>query len=97
MGNIRQVLATVDLEDYPSKQLAIEMNHGTTGGRDIVHIQTELWRIELDESEWREFAQAVVKAARKLRSLKGDVDGEQAERNLDGHLPGVSPVAPSPN
>jgi hypothetical protein len=70
MGNIKQNLASVALADYPAKNLEIELNYGTTGGKDIVHLQTNLWRIELDDVEFQQFADSIIEAAEKLKKSK---------------------------
>ena len=82
MGSIKKVLADVTLRDYPSKRLAIEANHGTTGGVDIIHLQTEFWRIELDEAEMQSFGATVLQAAEELKKLKRPANPRQLENRV---------------
>jgi hypothetical protein len=69
MGCVRKVLSSAELKDYPASRLEMELNEG--GARDIVHLQTSLWRIELTNEEFRQFAESVVAAGQKLREVKG--------------------------
>ena len=74
MGSIKKILAKAELVDYPSESLEFELNHGPTGGVDIVHLQTDLWRVEITEGEFREFAETVIAATDKLKKIKGVED-----------------------
>ena len=49
----------------------LELNHSSCGSpeRDI-HLQTDVFRLELKESEFLELASAIILAAKKLRFLK---------------------------
>ena len=59
-----------ELRDYPAPSLELELNEGAGAGREVVHLQTALWRIELTEPEFKEFAYTVCEAGRKLREIK---------------------------
>ena len=51
--------------------LEIELNHPPVNGADKqVHIQTEKFRLEIDKSDYVEYAIAVLLAEKNLKKLK---------------------------
>ena len=70
MGCIKKMLGSAELKDYPAPKLELELNEGQGANRDVVHLQTALWRIELTEPEFKEFATTICEAGRKLRASK---------------------------
>jgi hypothetical protein len=70
MGCIKRILGTAVLKDYPAPNLEMELNESPVAGHEIVHLQTVLWRIELSDAEFKEFAMAVCDAGKKLREVK---------------------------
>lgn len=67
MGKIIKMLSVAKLQDNPVKEVEFELNEPA-----IVHIQNEAWRLEMTKNEFRDWGNAVVQAAKKLRKNKGD-------------------------
>lgn len=65
MGRISKILGRVDFMDNPCEYVDIELNTNRS-----VHLQSNCWRIELTEQEFREFAESVCNASRKLKIIK---------------------------
>jgi hypothetical protein len=65
MGQISNVLGRVDFQDNPCDYMDMELNTNRT-----VHLQSNCWRIELTEQEFREFADTVCDACEKLKNIK---------------------------
>ena len=65
MGEIIKNLGRVNFKDNPCKFIDLEMNLG-----GIVHMQTNSWRIELNEKEFSQFVDSVIRAAEKLKKNK---------------------------
>jgi len=65
MGQISNVLGRVDFQDNPCDYMDMELNTNRT-----VHLQSNCWRIELTEQEFREFADTVCNARDKLKDIK---------------------------
>ena len=58
MGIVTNVLGKANFKDNKSKSMSIEMNKG-----DIVHLQNETIRIEMNVNEFYEFASTVINGA----------------------------------
>ena len=65
MGRISKILGRVEFQDNPCGHMDIELNTNRS-----VHLQSNCWRIELTEKEFKEFAGSVAQAAQKLRRIK---------------------------
>lgn len=65
MGEVISELGHIGLQDNPCECLDIELNRG-----NIIHIQTNAWRIELTINEFVEFSNSILSAASKLRKNK---------------------------
>lgn len=65
MGKIIEFLGKVEFKDNPCEYMDIEFNEGKS-----VHLQSNCWRIELTDQEFREFAKSVGYAAEKLMKIK---------------------------
>jgi hypothetical protein len=70
MGCIKKVLSIAEFSNYPAPRLEMELNENGGVGHEVVHLQTALWRIELTEPEFKEFATTVCEAGIKLRDIK---------------------------
>ena len=66
MGVILQKLGEAKLNNSPMKKWEVEYNSG-----DVVHIQTEILRLELTRKEFLELAEQIVIAGTSLRRRKG--------------------------
>lgn len=66
MGEIISKIGRTKFQDNPCEFVDIEINLG-----NIVHMQTNAWRIELSLNEFVSFSRSVVAAATKLRENKG--------------------------
>lgn len=64
MGDLIKHLSTIKLQNNPNKEISIEINRGDN--QNIIHIQSESWRIELSEHEFREFATCMFESYRNL-------------------------------
>jgi len=65
MGQIAEFLGRVDFESNPCEYMDIELNEDKS-----VHLQSNCWRIELTEPEFRQFIDSVCAAAEKLKKIK---------------------------
>ena len=65
MGKIIELLGKVEFKDNPCEYMDMEVNAGKS-----IHLQSNCWRIELTEQEFREFAESVCSAAEKLKIIK---------------------------
>ena len=66
MGEIISKLGRTEFKDNTCGYLDMEINIG-----NVVHLQTNSWRIELTLNEFVNFAQSVVTSADKLKANKG--------------------------
>ena len=55
----------MEFQDNPCGYMDMELNTNRS-----VHLQSNCWRIELTEQEFKEFAGSVYQAAQKLRTIK---------------------------
>lgn len=65
MGVVKKLLAEAHIDDHRGSIVRFELNE--TG---IIHIQTNIWRIEMDKSEFRQFAAHCADAGHKLKKNK---------------------------
>jgi hypothetical protein len=65
MGEVISDLGHTELQDNPCEYLDIELNRG-----NIIHLQTNAWRIELTLNEFVDFSKTILTAASKLRKNK---------------------------
>lgn len=65
MGQISNILGRVDFHDNPCEYVDIEFNTDRS-----IHLQSNCWRIELTEHEFREFANTLCEASQKLKTIK---------------------------
>lgn len=66
MGVVKKLLAEAQIEERRGSTIRFELNEN-----GIIHIQTDIWRIEMDKGEFRQFATHCADAGRKLRKNKG--------------------------
>lgn len=65
MGAIVKILGRVVFRDNPCKYMDMELNKG-----EIIHLQSNCWRLELNKQEFIEFVDSVCLAAKKLQTMK---------------------------
>ena len=68
MGEIKDILASAVIKN---RNITIEHNLPTTDfGKEKIHIQTEKFRYEVSEKEFRLLASAILSARANLRTYK---------------------------
>ena len=65
MGVIQKILSKAEFKDNKSEYLEIEQNDG-----NIIHLQNDVYRIEMRPEEFNEFATHVILGANKLIEMK---------------------------
>lgn len=65
MGSIQKILSKVEFDENKAEFIDIELNHD-----GIVHLQNDVFRIEMDIQEFVEFASHVIMGANKLIDTK---------------------------
>ena len=65
MGVVQKILSEAKFEKNKSEFLEIELNQG-----DIIHLQNDVFRIEMNINEFVEFASHVIMGANKLIESK---------------------------
>tara|TARA_R110002073_G_scaffold199276_3_gene358342 strand:+ start:564 stop:791 length:228 start_codon:yes stop_codon:yes gene_type:complete len=65
MGVIQKILATAEFDKNKSEFIEIELNQG-----NIIHFQNDIFRIEMNISEFVEFSSHVIMGANKLIESK---------------------------
>lgn len=65
MGSIDKILSKVEFDKNKVEFLEIELNHG-----GIIHLQNDVFRIEMPVQEYIEFASHVIMGANKLIDMK---------------------------
>ncbi len=65
MGVITKNLAKINLDDNKCQSLDIELNES-----NIVHIQNEIYRIEMTIEEFNAFSATCIEAGNKLKQIK---------------------------
>jgi|TARA_Y100000296_G_C5124116_1_gene231940 hypothetical protein len=69
MGVIEKILSTAEIDEKRGGYVTFELNENPDGG--IIHLQNEVWRIEMRVPEFVQFALCCVEAGEKLKRLKG--------------------------
>ena len=65
MGIVQKILAVCKFDDSLTKYIEIELNQGL-----IIHLQNDVYRIEMTVGEFREFVESVMRASDRLKKLK---------------------------
>ena len=65
MGVIQKILSKAKFKDNKAEYLEIEQNDG-----NIIHLQNDVYRIEMRPEEFNEFATHVILGANKLIEMK---------------------------
>lgn len=81
MGKIIKILSRAKVGQNRGGEIEFELNENphapkVDGIGGVVHIQTEIWRLEMFMPEFLSFAAACVNAGNKLKKLKGIEDEE---------------------
>jgi hypothetical protein len=66
MGVIQKILATADISEARGGVIEFELN--TCG---TIHIQNNIWRLEMGGQEFLDFAVSCVEAGERLKKMKG--------------------------
>jgi len=66
MGVIQKILSNAKVGKDRGHSVEFELNQG-----EKIHIQNNVWRIEMSKKEFIDFATACVEAGDKLKKLKG--------------------------
>ena len=78
MGVIQKVLSVAKVSEERGSQIEFELNENdhpsvpkVNGLGGVIHIQSNIWRIEMFLPEFLEFAVCCIEAGRRLKKIKG--------------------------
>ena len=78
MGIIQKILSVAEISEKRGTQVEFELNENdhpsvpkVNGLGGVIHIQNDIWRIEMFLPEFIEFATCCVEAAQNLKKIKG--------------------------